>query len=92
MFAGADPFTPVKAQLETMKPSVVLAPLVAETKEFTVALDTIASIDLSFALGAVDELKQNFTIVLDGVKQEWNSLLDELARISGGVSVSVSVG
>ncbi|WP_319453022.1 MULTISPECIES: hypothetical protein [unclassified Mycobacterium] len=92
LFAGADPFAPVKAQLETMKPSDLLSPLVAETKQFTVALDTIASIDLTFAVGAVDELKLNFATVLDGVQREWNALLDELARISGGVSVSVSVG
>lgn len=92
LFAGADPFAPIKAQLETMKPSVILAPLVTETAEFTVALDAIASIDLTFAVGAVDELKQNFETVLEGVQREWNALLDELARISGGVSVSVSVG
>jgi len=92
LFAGADPFTPVKEQIETMKPSTVLAPLVGKTAQFGVALDTIASIDLNFAGGVVDELKQTFATVLDGVEREWNAFLDELARISGGVSVSIEVG
>ncbi len=92
LFADTDPFAPIKAQLETMRPSAVLAPLVAKTKSFGTALDTIAAIDLQFALGIVDEIRQTFTAVLDGVQREWDALLDELARISDGASVSVSVG
>ncbi|MCV7363855.1 hypothetical protein [Mycolicibacterium neworleansense] len=92
LFAGADPFVPIKAQLATMRPSAVLAPLVDKTESFGTALDTIAAIDLQFALGVVDELRQTFTAVLDGVEREWKALLDELSRISEGASVSVSVG
>ncbi len=92
LFAGADPFVAVKTQLEAMKPSTVLEPLVSKTKKFTVALDTITNIDLDFAVGVVGELKQNFEAVLDGVEREWNALLDELSRVSGGVSANVSVG
>ncbi|GFG52580.1 hypothetical protein CQY20_09170 [Mycolicibacterium agri] len=92
LFADADPFTPIKAQLETMKPSVVLAPLATKTANFSVALDTIANIDLNFAITAVEELKQAFAAVRDGVEREWNALLDELSRISAGASVNINVG
>lgn len=92
LFAGADPFTPVKAQLEAMRPSVALAPLTSATQQFATALDTIAGIDIGSAADVVDKLKASFATVLDGVEREWNALLDELARISGGVSESASVG
>lgn len=92
LFAGADPFADAKTQLVAMKPSTILEPLVDKTKKFSVALDAITNIDLDFAVGAVGELKQKFHIVLDGVEREWNALLDELSRVSGGVSVNVSVG
>ncbi len=89
LFAGLDPFAPVKEQLAELRPSTVLAPLVTSTAGFGTALDTIASIDLSFATGIVDELKAAFATVLAAVEQEWNALLDELAQISGSASASV---
>ncbi|MBT2500878.1 hypothetical protein J7E25_17425 [Agromyces sp. ISL-38] len=90
LFAGADPFAPIRAQLETLRPSVVLADLVPRTAQFTAALDTIGTIDLEFAVGVVADLRAAFEAVLDGVQREWNALLDELSEIS--VSASVSVG
>lgn len=89
LFGGIDPFAPVKTQLQTLRPSVVLAPLTDSTKQFDVALQTIANVDLTFVTGLVGELEQAFNDVLAGVEQEWNSLLDELAAVSGGASVSV---
>ena len=89
LFGGLDPFAPVKAQLQTLRPSLVLAPLTESTKQFDVALETIAEVDLTFVTGLVGELEGAFRTVLAGVEQEWNSLLDELAAASGGASVSV---
>lgn len=92
LFAGLDPFAGLKAQLEELRPSVVLAPLVERAASFTTALETITDLDLSFVGEVVARIQATFTAVLDGVEAEWNALLTELGSISGGVSVSASVG
>jgi hypothetical protein len=90
LFAGADPFAPIRAQLESMRPSVVLADLVPRTAQFGAALDTIGTIDLEFAVEVVADLREAFEAVLEGVRREWDALLDELSEIS--LSATVSVG
>lgn len=92
LLGDLDPFGELKDQLKLLRPSVVLAPLAEQAAGFTAALTTIADIDLSFLTEIVARVKATFAAVLDGVETEWNSLLDELGRISGGVSVSGSVG
>lgn len=89
LFAGLDPFGPVKTQLAAMRPSLILGPLIDRTASFTEALTVVSSIDLTFAVSIVDDLKTTFAAVLAGVQQEWNSLLAELAQLSGSASVSV---
>jgi hypothetical protein len=92
LLGDLDPFAGLKEQLEALRPSVVLAPLVERAASFTAALETITDIDLSFVGEVVARIQATFTSVLDGVEAEWNALLEELSSISGGVSVSVSVG
>jgi hypothetical protein len=92
LLGDLDPFAELKTQLAQLRPSVVFAPLVEQAAGFTAALETIADIDLGFLGEVVARIQATFATVLDGVEAEWNSLLDELGRISGGVSVSVTVG
>lgn len=89
LFEGLDPFASIRTQLEDLRPSTILSPLVSRTAGFSTALDTIASIDLTFAVDVVDEIKQGFSTALDGVEAEWNTLLDELAQLSGSASAGV---
>ncbi|TDE92444.1 hypothetical protein EXU48_12805 [Occultella glacieicola] len=94
LLGDLDPFAGLKEQLELLRPSVVLEPLVLRAESFTVALETIAGIDLSFVGELVADIRGVFTTVLDGVETEWDALLAELAQIGGsaGVSTSVSTG
>jgi hypothetical protein len=92
LLAGLDPFAPVRAQLETLRPSLVLGPLVDSTKDLAAALEAITDVDLSFVGELVADIQLSFTEVLEGVEREWNALLDELGTLAAGVSVSVSIG
>ena len=92
LLGDLDPFGDLKAQLAELRPSLILAPLVERAASFTVALETIATIDLSFVHEIVAQIKVAFGVVLEGIEREWDALLEELGSISGGVSVSVEVG
>ncbi len=92
LLGDLDPFAGLRAELEVLRPSVVLEPLVTRTASLTDALELIASIDLGIAGELVVELEAAFVVVLDGVEREWEALLDELSGLGGGSGGSVGIG
>ncbi len=92
LLGDLDPFAGLRTDLEVLRPSTVLAPLVDRTASITAALEAVAALDLDIAGELVVEVKAAFSAVLDGVEREWEALLDELSAIGGGASVSVSIG
>jgi hypothetical protein len=93
LLGDLDPFAELRADLATLRPSEILAPLVTRAAVLTDALEVVASIDLDIVGELVARLEATFRVVLDGVEREWGALLDELEGIGGGsVSGSVSVG
>ncbi len=92
LLGDLDPFAGLRSDLELLRPSVVLAPLVERTAALTDALELVASIDLDIAGELVARLEAAFSSVLEGVEREWDGLLDELSGLAGGASTSVSVG
>jgi hypothetical protein len=87
-----DPIAQVIDNLRTLKPSVVLAPLLDSTKELTAALEALTKVPFGDALiQATAKLKAALQAVVEAVEQELKALLDYLEGLSGGGGVSVSV-
>ena len=97
LLGSLDPIGTVIDKLETLKPSVVLAPLLDSTKELTEALEALTRVPFGDALiKATAKLKAALQAVIEAVEQELKALLAYLEGLSGGggasVSVSASVG
>lgn len=92
LLGDLDPLSQLRADLATLRPSVVLAPLVHRAGALTEALEVIASVDLDVVGDLVAEIEGSFRVVLEGVAGEWDTLLDELSRLGGQAEVSVSGG
>ena len=87
-----DPIGAVIDKLQTLKPSVVLAPLLDSTKELTEALEALTQVPFGDALiKATAKLKTALQAVMEAVEHELNALLAYLESLSGGGGVSVSV-
>lgn len=75
-----------------LRPSVVLAPLVASTKELTATLDAVLAIDLGGSLrAALEALRAELEAVVAKVEAEFQALIAFLESQSGGASASVSL-
>jgi hypothetical protein len=92
LLGGLDPLAQIRADLATLRPSVVLAPLVHRARALTAALEMVASVDLDVLGELVAEVEGSFRVVLEGVGREWDALLDELSQIGGQAEVSESAG
>ena len=93
LLGSLDPIGAVIANFEQLRPSIVLKPLADSTKDLTDALENIIPPDLTASLvTAAEKLKAELEVVVEGVAQELQSLLEFLESLSGGsASVSVSV-
>lgn len=90
-----DPLATVIDGLQSLKPSVVLAPLLEEAKGITQALEDLTKLPLGDVLiQSAGKLKAELEVVVAGVEDELQGLLDFMATLSqgGGASASVSVG
>ena len=91
LLGGLDPIGAGIDNLQTLKPSVVLAPLLDSTKELTEALEALTQVPFGDALvQATAKLKAALHAVVEAVEQELNALLAYLEGLSGGGGVSVS--
>ncbi len=95
LLGDLDPLAQVIDDLKTLKPSVVLAPLTAQAEQVDEAL--VGLLDFNPAViisAAIDNLKLQIELVLQGIEEELDGLLGDLEGAGGGsasISVSVSI-
>ena len=94
LLANLDPLANVIAGFEALRPSAVLAPLLATTEELSEAFEAIVSVDITGPLvEAVARLKAQLEEIIAAVESELRALLADLrAMAGGGAGVSLSVG
>ena len=93
LLADLNPLESVIEQFGSLRPSVVLQPLVESTTDLTAAFETLVSTDLlSPVLEAVARLKAQLEEILAVVESELRGLIDDLQEMAGGFSVSLSIG
>jgi hypothetical protein len=93
LLGDLSPLEAVIDQFKDLRPSIVLAPLVASTQDLQAALEGVLAIDLSAALrAAFDKLRAQLEAVVAAVQAEFEALLSFLeSQAGGGASVGVSV-
>jgi hypothetical protein len=94
LLGDLDPVAQVIAKLEELRPSVVLAPMVAETQDLKQALDQIADFKLGAAvIEAAVKLRAELDLIVEEVQQQIDKLLDDLGAAGGqgGASADISV-
>ncbi|MGC4084816.1 MAG: hypothetical protein QM736_22560 [Vicinamibacterales bacterium] len=75
-----------------LRPSVVLAPLVASTADLAKTLEAILAIDLGASLrAAIEALRAELEAVVAQVQAEFTALIGFLEEQGGGASVGVSL-
>jgi hypothetical protein len=99
LLGSLDPVANVITEMQGLRPSVVLQPLVETTADLTQALEHLIPKDLTAGLvSAVEKLKAELELVIQGIEAELESLLNYLEGLSaggaagGGLNVSASVG